>query len=45
MFGTYFYHEIIRKIVITFGTLFNDIEIRHKEGDDVTSTIKVPIAY
>ena len=29
MLGTYFYHEIIRKTIISFGTLFNDISIRH----------------
>ena len=47
MFGTYFYHEIIRKIVIAFGTMFNNIEVRHKadDNDDVLSSLKVPIAY
>jgi hypothetical protein len=46
MLGTYFYHEIIRKTVIAFGTLFNDINIRHKNtsGDSI-SQIKVPLAY
>ena len=29
MLGTYYYHEIIRKTIIGFGTLFNDIHIRH----------------
>jgi hypothetical protein len=29
MLGTYFYHEIIRKTIIGFGTLFNNIYIRH----------------
>jgi len=46
MLGTYFYHEIIRRTVIAFGTLFNDINIRHKNStDDVISQIKVPLAY
>ena len=31
MFGTYFYHEILRKTIIAFGTLFNNIEIKHKD--------------
>ena len=31
MLGTYYYHEILRKTVISFGTLFNDIHIRHKD--------------
>lgn len=46
MLSTYFYHQIIRKTIISFGTLFNDINIRHKDsaGDSI-SQIKVPIAY
>lgn len=46
MLGTYFYHEIIRKTVIAFGTLFNDINVRHKNASgDSISQIKVPLAY
>ena len=46
MLGTYHYHEIIRKTIIAFGTLFNTIEIRHKKQDgSAYSTMKVPIAY
>ena len=46
MLGTYFYHEIIRRTVIAFGTLFNDINIRHKNSSDQSiSQIKVPLAY
>ncbi len=42
----YFYNEIFRSVIIGFGSLFNDIEIRHKDSsDDVWSTIKVPLAY
>ena len=46
MLGTYYYHEIIRKTIISFGTLFNDIHIRHQDdaGKDV-SDLKVPLAY
>ena len=46
MLSNYFYHEILRKTIVAFGTLFNDIEIKHKNraGDDF-SIIKVPIAY
>jgi hypothetical protein len=36
----YFYNEILRKTIISFGTLFNDITIL--QGD---SYIKVPLAY
>ena len=46
MLGTYFYHEIIRRTVISFGTLFNEIYIRHKDsGGANISEIKVPLAY
>jgi len=46
MLGTYSYHEIIRKTVISFGTLFNNILIKHEEQDGTDySLIKVPIAY
>ena len=46
MLGTYFYHEIIRKTVISFGTVFNDIHIRHQDntGKDLND-IKVPVSY
>ena len=46
MLGQYFYHEIIRKTIISFGTLFNTIDIQHKKPDGtVHSTVRVPIAY
>ena len=46
MLGTYFYHEILRKTVIGFGTLFNNINIRHKDASGTTfSALKVPLAY
>jgi len=42
----YFYHQILRKTVIAFGTLFNDISIKHTNSSDiVTDIIKVPLAY
>lgn len=42
----YFYNEILRKTVIAFGTLFNNITIKHFDNQgQVTSTIKVPLAY
>jgi len=46
MLGTYFYHEITRKTVIAFGTLFNDIYVRHEDGagNDI-SELKVPVSY
>ena len=36
----YFYNEILRKTIISFGTLFNGITIK-QDG----STVKVPLAY
>ena len=46
MLGTYFYHEILRKTVISFGTVFNDIHVRHQDntGKDLND-IKVPVSY
>jgi len=46
MLGTYYYHEIIRKTIIGFGTLFNDIKIKHKNSSDaVISELSVPLSY
>tara|TARA_B100001057_G_scaffold270041_1_gene270237 strand:- start:698 stop:1495 length:798 start_codon:yes stop_codon:yes gene_type:complete len=46
MLGTYYYHEIIRKTIVSFGTLFNSIDIRHKDSSgDTYSELKVPLAY
>ena len=42
----YFYNEILRSTIIAFGSLFNDIQVKHKnDEDDVWSVIKVPLAY
>ena len=40
MLGTYSYHDIFRKTVIAFGTLFNNIELRRSN-----EVMKVPLAY
>jgi hypothetical protein len=46
MLGTYYYHEIIRRTIVAFGTLFNNIHIQHKDNDgNVVDDIKVPLAY
>lgn len=46
MFGENFYNGTLRKYVIYFGTLFNNIEIDRVDGDGATiQTIPVPIAY
>ena len=42
----YFYHEIFRKTVIGFGSLFNGISIKHvNSAGQVVSVINVPLAY
>jgi hypothetical protein len=42
----YFYHEILRRTVIAFGSLFNEISIKHTNNSgNVVSVIKVPLAY
>ena len=40
MLGSYSYHEIFRKTIVAFGTLFNNIELRR--NDEV---MKEPLAY
>lgn len=42
----YFYHEILRKTIVSFGSLFNEITIKHTDNSgSVKSVIKVPLAY
>ena len=46
MLGTHFYHEIIRKTIVGFGTLFNNIELRRSDSaGNTVQTIKVPLSY
>lgn len=46
MFGTYFYHEKIRKCVALFGRLFNNIYVlRTNSSGAVVSQVKVPLSY
>ena len=44
MFGT-FYHSLVRKSVVTFGTLFNNIYIERSATGTETQKIKVPLSY
>ena len=42
----YYYHEILRRTIISFGTIFNNISIKKTNDiNEVTSVIKVPLAY
>ena len=46
MLGQQFYHETIRKIIIAFGTTFNNIQLVRKDNDgNITQSMKVPLAY
>jgi len=46
MFANSSYNQIIRKTIIAFGTLFNNIYIHHQNEDtEDFSVIKVPIRY
>ena len=46
MFGQYFYHSHIRKSVSIFGTLFNNINVQHKDSaGNVINNVKVPLSY
>jgi hypothetical protein len=42
----YFYHEIFRKTIIGFGSLFNAISVKHtNSAGQIVSVIDVPLAY
>ena len=46
MFKDAQYHELIRKTVVAFGTLFNDIYVYRKNSSGKTiQKMKVPLAY
>ena len=46
MLGQQFYHETTRKVVVAFGTLFNNIQLVRKDNAGVvTQSMKVPLAY
>ena len=44
-----FYHGIIRKTIVSFGSLFSNIYIDRREGDSVNGTVaqrlQIPLAY
>ena len=45
MLGTQFYNQAVRKSVVSFGTLFNNIELKKTVDGQVIETEKVPLAY
>jgi hypothetical protein len=40
-----YYHEITRKLIVAFGSLFSDIKVQRKKDGVVEQTIAIPIAY
>ena len=46
MLGQQFYHETIRKVIVAFGTTFNNIQLVRKDNDgNIKQSMKVPLAY
>jgi hypothetical protein len=46
MFGHSYYHGVIRKYIVMFGNMFNDIDVvRYNNAGTAVQTIRVPIAY
>ena len=46
MLGKHFYHESLRKVVVAFGTIFNNITIHRTDSSgNVVQSLKVPLAY
>jgi len=46
MLGTHYYHGIIRKHIVAFGNMFNDIVVQRLDtNNNRVQTIPVPIAY
>ena len=46
MLGTQFYHESIRKVIVSFGTMFNNINLVRKDNSgNIIQSMKVPLAY
>ena len=42
----YFYNEILRRTIISFGSLFNGMSITHTDSSDATvGVMRVPLAY
>jgi len=45
MFGNPFYHQSLRKIVASFGSIFANIFVIKKLGDNEVERLRVPLAY
>ena len=46
MFGAQFYHQSIRKYIVMFGNMFNDMVVHRLDADsNVVQALQVPLAY
>ena len=46
MFCKYFYNEVLRKVTVAFGAIFNKIQIQRKDSSgNVVQSLMVPLAY
>lgn len=46
MFGNIYYHEILRKYIIMFGNLFNDLQVNRYDSDNnLVTNLRVPLNY
>ena len=45
MLGQQFYHETIRKVIVSFGSMFNNINLVRKDrSGNISQSMKVPLA-
>jgi hypothetical protein len=42
---TEYYNESIRKLVVVFGNLFNEVYIKKTNSDNTTTRIRIPLTY
>lgn len=40
-----FYHQITRKLIVAFGSLFSDVKIARQKDGVVVQTLQIPISY
>lgn len=45
MFGKPFYHQSLKKLIASFGTIFSNIVVIKKLGDNEVERIRVPLGY
>lgn len=45
MFARYFYHELLRKYTIVFGSMFNNIYVERVVDGETVQNIRVPLTY